>query len=119
MQPGRVRQADDEAFRRDQARNRLAPWLEARLVQKREAASRQLGRGRADSVWIGHLELDTRLRRDPVGWPLRRTEAGFGGLGERPDSEMPAARDLLAVVVVVTFAVGQRQPERLDVQSSA
>src|ERR1019366_5703400 len=40
------------------------------------------------------------------------------GLGQRPDPQGLAARDLLAVVIVAAVAL-ERQPKRLDVQLAA
>src|SRR3954470_1476542 len=60
--------------------------------------------------------LDADLRDRPLCRPLRGPEARLGGLGQRPDSEVLAAPDLLAVVVLVITAAFERQPERVDVQ---
>src|SRR5450755_447334 len=50
--------------------------------------------------------------------PLRGPEARLSGLGQRPDPQGLAARDLLAVEVVAAVAL-ERQPKRLDVQLAA
>src|SRR5919204_6269738 len=68
---------------------------------------------------IRDVELDAHLRHGPLRRPLRFAEARLGGLGQRPDTEVLAAADLVSVVVPVILAAGERQPQRVDVQLAA
>jgi len=69
-----------------------------------------------DRVGVGDVELDADLRHRPLYRPFRCSEARLGGLRERPDSEGPAARELLVAEVLVA---AERQTERVEVQLPA
>src|SRR5262245_22436508 len=99
--PGRVRQADDRAFRRLQPRAGLAPRLGLGAVDQREALRLELPRALVDGRLALELELDACLRDGAAGGPPVRAEAGLGGLTQRPDAEVLAAGDRVAVQVAV------------------
>ncbi|MFE7168393.1 hypothetical protein [Streptomyces sp. NPDC057616] len=80
-----------------------------------EARALKLGTGGRDGFRAGHLELDRRLRDHQVGGPLSGAEACFGGLRERPETEVLAAGDAAAGVVAVALPL-QGQPESVDEQ---
>jgi len=71
-----------------------------------------------DRVGVGHLELDAGLRNGNVAWPVGGSVAGSGGLGQRPDTKVLAARDVLAGEVVLVELL-ERQPQRVEVKPPA
>src|ERR1700753_1125941 len=93
VQAGRGGYADDGSLGRAQAGDDLAPRLLAGRVQEVVSGGRELLRGGVQRVPVGDLELDADLRRRQVLGPLVLAEAGLGGLGQRPDAEMPRPLD--------------------------
>ena len=79
----------------------------------------QLIGGGGNGVRILHLELDAHLRHGPVGRPIVGAEARLRRLGERPDAEMLAAPNPLAVEVLTAGVGLERKPQRVDVQLAA
>src|SRR4051812_48151023 len=114
MQPRRVRHTHDQPLLREDARDRLTPRLGARGMHQAEAVRLQLGGGGRHGVRALHLELDAGLRHGPVAWPLRRTEAGLGRLGQRPHAEVLAPADLLAGPVLAPAPL-EGQAQRVEV----
>ena len=119
MHPRRERDADNYTLGRLQASDRLPPWLRARVMQQSEAFRTEFAGCGLDRVEALYFKLDARLRHGPALRPVGRAEAGVRGLSQRPDSEVLAARDLLAVEVVVAFAGFKRKPERVDIELAA
>src|SRR4051812_11560798 len=117
VQPRRERDPDHDVLARLEPCDRLAPWLLARVVEQLVTAPAPLlGRG-LDGFGVLDLELDAYLRHRPLGGPFGRAEARLRRLRERPDAEVLAAADALAVDVVV--AARQRQAERVDEELAA
>src|SRR5205085_5155323 len=112
----RVRDSDDRALERLQPRHRLTPRLLARRMQELVADPLELLRRRAHRRCVRDVELDADLRDRPVRRPLCGPKARLGGLRQRPDTEVLAATDLLAVVVLVIATALQWQTQRVDVQ---
>jgi len=77
---------------------------------------RQLGGGCSHRICVLHLEFDAHLGHGSVGWPLVGTEARLRRLGERPDAEMLAATNSLAVEVLTTRVGLERKSQGSDVQ---
>jgi hypothetical protein len=85
--------ADDRALGREEAGDDLAPRLLAGRVQQIVARGGELLGGGVQGGAVGDLELDADLGRRQVPGPLVLTETGVGGLGQRPDAEVPRPRD--------------------------
>jgi hypothetical protein len=77
-------------------------------VQQRRPTVGEFGRGWTDGVGIGYLEFDAGLRNRVRAGPVGGAEARPRRLCQGPDAEVLASGDLLAVVVVVAFAMVQR-----------
>lgn len=76
-------------------------------------------RGGGHGIGVLHLELDAYLRHGPVGGPLVGAEARLRRLSERPDAEMLAAANSLAVEVLTAGVGLERKPQRVEVQLAA
>src|SRR3954447_15549419 len=119
VKPRGVGDADDQPLGGEQPGDGLPPWLLAGVVDELEARVAKFGRRARDRRYIGHLELDRRLRHGHIFRPRGLPEARLRRLGERPDTEVPGAADLLAVEVVAGRARLERQPQRVDVETAA
>jgi hypothetical protein len=74
------------------------------------------GESGAHGLRVCHLEFDRSLRHREVIRPLRLSEAGLGGLAQRPDPEVLGAGELLAVPVLRALGSCQREAEGVDVE---
>lgn len=111
--------ADDQALGGDESGDGLTPGLFARLVQQLKPAILELlGRG-LNCRGIRHFELDRGLRPGPVSRPLRLSQAGLGGFGERPDAEVLGARHALGMPIIGVPGGRERKSERIDVELAA
>src|SRR3954470_18751329 len=100
----RVGDADDRALERLEPRHRLDPRFLACRMQQLMARLLQLLRRRVYRRRVCDVELDADLGHRPIGWPLGAPEARFRRLGQRPDTKVLAAGDLVGVVVLVITA---------------
>jgi hypothetical protein len=82
--PWRDGDADQQSLRAEEARHHLTPGFGPVLHEQAKAALLKLARR---SLNVVDVELEPGLGDRDVGRPLIRPEAGFGRLGERPDSE--------------------------------
>src|SRR4051812_45313891 len=101
VHPGRVRDADDDAFAGLQAGDGLAPGFRTHRVEQFVAGGFELLGGELHGVDIGHLELDAGLRSGPLLGPGVATETSLRRLTERPHTEVLRTIDVFAVDVVV------------------
>ena len=88
-------------------------------MQEGETFGSQLLRCRLHGGGALDLELEADLGNRPVSRPFPRAEASLRSLGERPDTEVLAARDLLTRVVPVLPLALERQAEGVDIELSA
>ena len=88
-------------------------------MQQREPPCLQLVGRRGDTRFVGHLEFEAGVRDRPIRRPDRRAKACLRGLRQRPDTEMLAALDALAEIVLVAFVPLERQPESVDEELAA
>ena len=88
-------------------------------MKQLEARAFELLASRCHRVGVLDLELDAGLRDGQLCRPRRRAEARLRGLGQRPDPEMLAAGDLLAVPVLAVFTRTERKAKGLNVELAA
>src|SRR3989440_3611244 len=119
VERGRVGDPDDRTLDRKESCDRLPPRLLSRRVQKGEPFGSQLFGCRVHGGRALDFELEADLGNRPVSWPFPRAETGLRSLGERPDTEVVAARDLPARVVPVLPLALEREAEGVDIELSA
>src|SRR5439155_23301774 len=119
VERGRVRNTPDQPLARQKPNYGLAPGLLAREVKQLEARVFELLASRCHRVGVLDLELDAGLRDGQLCRPRRRAEARLRGLGQRPDAEVLAAGDLLAVPVLPVLTRTEREAKGLNVELAA
>jgi len=116
VQPGGIRQPDDQALGGGDSGDGLAPRLGARRTEQSHAS--RVPEPLRYRVRAFHFELDADPRDGDALGPRCRPEARLGGLRQRPDTEVLAAGNLLAGEVVPIEPL-ERQPQRVDVELPA
>src|SRR5437016_8238741 len=119
VERGRVGDPNDRPLDREESCDRLPPRLLSRQVQEGEPFGSQLLGCRLHGGGALDLELEADLGKRQVGRPFARAETGLRSLGERPDTEVLAARYLPARVVPVLPLALQREAEGVDIELSA
>src|SRR5437899_6165714 len=119
VERGRVGDPNDQPLDRKESCDRLPPRLLSRQVQEGEPFGSQLLRCRLHGGRALDLELEADLGNGSVGRPFPRAETGLRSLGERPDTEVLAARNLPARVVRVLPLALEREAEGVDIELSA
>jgi len=74
-------------------------------VQQDVSAGLQFFGGGRNALFVSDLKLETSMRDLSVRGPFPCAKASFGGLRERPDAKMFAARDARTEIVIIAFGM--------------